>query len=49
MWYVKECELHPESHGKQRKDLKWGNGLIGSDFLANTSGSKGKGELFGAD
>lgn len=30
VWYVKECELHPESHGKQQEDLKvgkWPDGL----------------------
>lgn len=35
VWYVKEIELHPESHGKQRKDLKQGNGLTSSALLEN--------------
>lgn len=36
VWYVKKFE-HPESHGKQLKDLKQGNGLISSAFLENVS------------
>lgn len=35
VWYVKKFELHPESHGKELKELKQGNGLIGSAFLEN--------------